>query len=295
MIHYECCPVCNSKSIEKDTDSKDYTVSKEIFPIWKCHSCSFKFTQDVPSQNAIGRYYKSDNYVSHSDTKKGLIHSLYHAVRSITLKSKRNLIISETKLKKGNILDIGCGTGAFLSEMKSADWSIVGLEPDQMAAEKASSLYGIQPQNPIELFSKAPESFDAITMWHVLEHVHQLEEYIVQLKKILKKDGVLFIAVPNYTSFDSKLYKDHWAGYDVPRHLYHFSPKSMEVLMNNHGFNIKKIKPMWFDPFYVSMLGELQQCGKNNILKAFMIGLITDIISLFRNNKCTSLIYVITK
>ena len=293
MIHYSQCPICSSPKIALSLSAKDFTVTKENFPIWKCKDCSLQFTQDVPEQSAIGKYYQSEAYISHSDTKEGIINKLYHSVRKFTLSNKRKLIFSQTKKQKGNILDVGCGTGAFLNTMKETGWSITGLEPDEQAAQNAKSLYNIDTQSSDQLFNLPANSFDAITMWHVLEHVHQLQEYIAQLKKLLTKNGVLFIAVPNYTSHDAAHYKESWAAYDVPRHLYHFSPESMKVLIEKHGMNIKAIKPMWYDSFYVSMLSEKCKHDKNNIIKAFFIGFISNCIALFDKKKCSSVIYVI--
>ena len=134
------------------------------------------------------------------------------------------MIEKTTEKSTGNVLDVGCGTGAFLHTMQKAEWQITGLEPDVTARKKAKELYNLNLDNPEKLFSLPSQSFDAITMWHVLEHVHDLHNYLYQLKKLLKTSGKLFIAVPNYTCYDEKVYKEFWAAYDVPRHLYHFSP-----------------------------------------------------------------------
>ena len=295
MINYNQCPACKSIDIFPKLEAQDYTVSNEKFSIWHCANCTIRFTQDVADQSAIGKYYKSDNYISHSDTKTGLVNSLYHSIRKFTLNLKKSLVQNQTQLKSGAILDIGCGTGAFLNTMKVAGWKITGLEPDETATKKAKSLYQIQPQSPLELFNLSEKQFDAITMWHVLEHVHQLNEYLFQLRKILKDKGTLFIAVPNYTSFDAQFYKETWAAYDVPRHLYHFSPKSMEMLVQRYGMKIKTIKPMWFDSYYVSMLSEKYKGNKLGLLRAFIIGMISNILCLFNKRKCSSVIYVIQK
>ena len=253
------------------------------------------FTQNVAEQHAIGRYYASENYISHSDTQAGLVNKLYHFIRKKTLHSKKNLIESVTEKTTGNILDIGCGTGAFLNTMKTGGWAITGLEPDETARAKATKLYGIEPQPSNSIFSLQHNSFDAITMWHVLEHVHQLHEYVAQLKNLLTDQGKIFIAVPNYTSYDAQYYGSYWAAYDVPRHLYHFSPTSMKTLVEHHGLRIKKIKPMWFDSFYVSMLSEKYKNGKGNLIIAFIIGLFSNFKALFNRAKCSSLIYIIEK
>ena len=294
-MHYSHCPVCKTGSIAEIFSAKDNTVSQKMFSVWQCNACTARFTQDVPEQDAIGSYYASENYISHSDTKEGFINKLYHAVRRKTLASKMQLIQTETGKQRGNILDVGCGTGAFLHTMQQAGWNSTGLEPDETARAKAGSLYQVNTLPSPEIFNLAAGSFDAITMWHVLEHVHQLHEYVAQLKKLLTEKGKLFIAVPNYTSNDAQVYKENWAAYDVPRHLYHFSPQSMKILMKMHGLQVNKMKPMWFDSFYVSMLSEEYKNGKGNSINAFWNGLISNIKAVFKKEKCSSVIYIISK
>lgn len=295
MTHYNNCPVCNSGHIVAKLTAKDHTVSQELFAIWHCNDCSFRFTQDVPSQDAIGPYYVSDNYVSHSDTKKGLVNKLYHAVRKRTLNGKRRLLTRETGMAKGELLDIGCGTGAFLHTMAAAGWNITGLEPDATARKNAIDLYNIHPQEPGKLFELPAATYNAITMWHVLEHVHELHAYIKQLSALLAPGGKIFIAVPNYTSADAAIYKENWAAWDVPRHLYHFSPQSMEQLLAAHQLKLISCKPMWYDSFYVSMLSEQYRNGKGNIIKASWNGFVSNIKALADTRKCSSVIYVIGK
>lgn len=295
MIHYSECPVCKGGQINLAFSAKDNTVSNKNFPIWKCNDCSLLFTQDVPGQDEIGTFYASENYISHSDTRKGVINSLYHTIRKHTLSTKLKLVKSETGLTQGNILDIGCGTGAFLNTMKTAGWGITGLEPDENARAKANATYQLNAMPSAELFNLPAGSFNAITMWHVLEHVHQLHEYVSQLRQLLSEKGKIFIAVPNYTSYDAAHYKEHWAAYDVPRHLYHFSPQSMKALMNAHGLQVIKMKPMWFDSFYVSMLSEQYKNGRGNMISACWNGLVSNSKTLFHTEKCSSVIYIISK
>lgn len=292
MIVYESCPNCGSKNIFKVLSAKDYTVSGEIFGIWECKDCTLRFTQNVPAADQIGRYYQSENYISHSDTAKGFVNRLYHAVRKRTLNGKRQLIEEATGKIKGNLLDVGAGTGAFLNTMKNAGWKVTGIEPDVTAREKAQELYKIDLKETNDLFSLPSGSFDAITLWHVLEHVHELHSYIAQLKNLLATDGKLYIAVPNYTSADAKTYGAFWAAYDVPRHLYHFSPAAMKILLNVHGLQLENIKPMWYDSVYVSLLSEKYNTGKSNTIKAFFNGMLSNFETVFDKSKCSSLIYV---
>lgn len=294
-ISYSQCPLCKSDKIAYALSASDYTVSYKPFEIWECNSCTLRFTQSVPHIDDIGAYYQSEDYISHTDTSKGLINSLYHKVRKRTLAGKRDLVTSFTTGKQGSILDIGAGTGAFLNTMLLANWQVAGIEPDAKAREKAMELYNLGLKPSEELFGLPVQSFDIITMWHVLEHVHDLHGYINKLMELLRPQGKLVIAVPNYTSYDEKVYKEYWAAYDVPRHLYHFSPQSVRELLSIHELKLHSVKPMWFDSFYVSILSEKNMTGSNNYLKAFITGLTSNLKALSNKEKCSSLIYIIQK
>jgi SAM-dependent methyltransferase len=289
------CPACGSPAISFFLSAKDFTVSGERFEIWVCSDCTAAFTQHAPTQAGIGRYYKSEDYISHTDTKKGLVNTLYHLVRKRTLRQKSDLIKRTTTLQKGKILDIGAGTGAFTDAMKRAGWEAEGLEPDRDTRNRAMELYNIRLKDTAELFLMAGGSFDAVTMWHVLEHVHELHEYLDQVFAILKPGGKAFIAVPNYTSFDAREYREYWAAYDVPRHLYHFSPESMNKLLRKHGFSNLFLVPMWYDSFYVSMLSEKYKTGSAGYLNAFSTGLKSNLITAREKENCSSLIYITSK
>ena len=290
---YHDCPCCGSANIKYKLTAIDHTLSGEKFEIWECDACTVRFTQNAPVQSAIGRYYQSENYISHTDTKKGLINSLYHIIRKQTLRQKQQLVEKITGVKQGSLLDIGAGTGAFAAYVKAAGWQVTALEPDELTRQRATELYGISLQNNEQLFSLPPASFDAITLWHVLEHVHALHEYIDQILKVLKPGGKAFIAVPNYTSYDAETYQENWAAYDVPRHLYHFSPLAMKKLMAKHGMKVEKLLPMWYDSFYVSMLSEQYKNGKPANVSAFKSGLLSNLKAGEDYSRCSSVIYVV--
>lgn len=295
LINYSHCPICGSAAVYPALSAKDHTVSGQQFEIWHCDDCTGRFTQRVPVLAEIGPYYQSAAYVSHSDTEKGLVNRLYHLVRNYTLKSKRRLVQDAAGKTTGALLDVGAGTGAFAHTMLLADWEVTALEPDDTARLNAKNKYGLELSSPDRLFSLPAQRFDAITMWHVLEHVHDLQGYLKQFHTILASGGRLVIAVPNYTSYDAKVYGEYWAAYDVPRHLYHFSPKSMEILGQAHGFRLTAIQPMWFDSFYVSMLSEQYRNGSANIFGAIWNGLLSNLKALFNREKCSSVIYVFAK
>ncbi|WP_114791638.1 class I SAM-dependent methyltransferase [Niabella yanshanensis] len=292
-IHYSFCPVCQSDNLQRVFNVKDYTVSGKEFEIIHCNACTARFTQDVPGLDDIGFYYKSEDYISHTNTSKGLINQLYQRVRVRTMKQKAAIIKRHTGLKSGKLLDIGCGTGTFLHTMQQQGWEVAGLEPESDARAIGKEEYGIDARPSHELFSLPPQSFNAVTLWHVLEHVHTLHEYVAQIKNLLATDGYLFIAVPNYTAKDAKVYGSYWAGYDVPRHLYHFSPKAMGQLVQQHGLEIDEMLPMWFDSFYVDMLSSKYKSGKINYISAGLHGLASNINAMGNTKECCSVIYVI--
>jgi 2-polyprenyl-3-methyl-5-hydroxy-6-metoxy-1,4-benzoquinol methylase len=294
-IHYTHCPVCGSADLQNMLQAKDHTVSGELFWIAECTNCTVRLTQDVPDESSIGSYYKSENYISHTNTAKGLINRLYHFIRKRTLLRKRNLIREITGLLHGKLLDLGSGTGSFLREMQQAGWEADGLEPDAVARKRAKELNGVDLSDTDRFYHLLPGSFDAITLWHVLEHVHELNLYVQQLKKIVKDTGKIFIAVPNHASADAQIYKEHWAAYDVPRHLYHFSPRSMQVLMEKNGLKIVGYKPMWYDSFYISMLSSKYKNGRTNLAAACWNGLRSNLKTSGDVKKCSSIIYIVGK
>ncbi len=297
LIHYETCPGCGSVNLQPALTAIDQTVSRKTFSILECGDCTLRFTQDVPDALSIGEYYRSDDYISHTDTSKGLVNRLYHMVRKQTLSDKHRLIALATRHSKGTLLDIGAGTGAFVQYMHEHGWATTGLEPDEAAREKARSVHQVNLLPAEELYLLPPDHFNVITLWHVLEHVHDLHPYLEQLKTVLKPGGRIFIAVPNYTSYDARRYGGFWAAYDVPRHLYHFSPESMSRLLDSHALQLHATQPMWYDSFYISMLSEKYRKGngKGNFVGGVITGAFSNLKAFVDKSKCSSLIYVIGK
>ncbi|HTL82123.1 MAG TPA: class I SAM-dependent methyltransferase [Bacteroidia bacterium] len=285
----DSCPICESKDQTSALTCKDYTVSKDDFNIVQCRACGFAFTNPRPVLEELGAYYESDEYISHSNTKKGLVSSLYQRVRRRTLQRKLSLINALSP--KGSLLDIGCGTGEFLNTMKQAGWNTTGIEPSASARRMGIENYKLDVREEPDLDKFQQHSFDVITMWHVMEHVPFLNERVAQLKRLLKQDGLLIVAVPNRTSHDADYYKEFWAAYDVPRHLWHFRPEDMRALMQKGGFEVKEIKPMKYDSYYVSLLSEKYKTGKSRLFSAFWRGWISNRKA--GTEKWSSLIYII--
>jgi 2-polyprenyl-3-methyl-5-hydroxy-6-metoxy-1,4-benzoquinol methylase len=272
--------------------AKDYFLTGERFDIVKCSACGFRFTNPRPRADELGKYYESAEYISHSDTRTGLFATVYQQVRKYTL--GRKLALISRFQPKGEILDIGCATGQFLHYMEEHGWMTTGIEPDEKTRSRAISEYGLKVLPEDQLNGLAKDSFDVITMWHVLEHVSDLNGRMQQLLKLLKPEGTLIIAVPNCEALDAKEYGAFWAGYDLPRHLYHFTKPDMELLAGKTGFKLVEILPMKFDAFYVSLLSEKYRSGKMRWLPAFRNGLRSNLLS-GRKNGHSSLIYVMKK
>jgi 2-polyprenyl-3-methyl-5-hydroxy-6-metoxy-1,4-benzoquinol methylase len=247
---------------------KDHSVSKETFELLHDKDLDMLITHPQPSLDKLPSYYESVNYISHTDGNKSFFEKMYQFVKSIALKNKLNLINSESQ--RGKILDIGAGVGDFLSVAKKDGWEIIGVEPSEKAKAiaKNKGVTFVESINDLE-----NNSFDVITMWHVLEHVPDLENQIKELKRLIKPSGTIFIAVPNFNSFDAKYYGSFWAAYDVPIHLWHFSKTAIKKLFAKENLELQKVLPMKFDSFYVSLLSEKYKTGKMNFITAFLIGL----------------------
>lgn len=269
MLHKRNCDICGHDRLRPYLKTKDFSVSHEEFLIDQCESCGFVFTNPIPDKNKIGDYYKAESYVSHTASKKGLINRIYHLVRWYTLRRKVGLI---SKLVAGRkLLDIGAGTGHFLNVAAKKGWVPQGLEPDSDARTVAKDLHGIELKDTSALHDLKDHSFDVITMWHVLEHVYDLNEDFSKISRLLSMDGVLVVAVPNRNSYDAKYYGEFWAAYDLPIHLYHFIKKDIVQLGEKYGLELIDTQPMLFDSFYVSMLSEKYKNG--NLFKGALIGL----------------------
>ena len=246
---------------------KDYSVSKEIFDLHHNPEFDMLITFPKPSLEKLPSYYESDDYISHTDGKRSLFEKTYHFIKNIAIKNKLKLINSQSQ--KGKLLDIGAGTGDFLVVAKNDGWQITGIEPGEKPKIIAINK-GVSFAN--DLSELENNSFDVITMWHVLEHVPDLEFQIKELKRLIKPSGTIIIAVPNFNSFDAVYYGKFWAAFDVPRHLWHFSKTAIEKLFAIENLKLVKVLPMKFDSFYVSLLSEKYKNGKMNFIKAFWIG-----------------------
>lgn len=297
IITITSCPICGCNDLKKAFNAVDHFATGEVFPVCRCSRCGFHLTNDFPSEDIIGQYYDSPDYISHSDSKKGLIHRLYHFFRKRMLRKKISLVASQATGNPIRLLEIGCGTGHFLEAAKKEGWLVSGIEKDEKARKSAINRTGLQVKKEDEFWLLENNSFNVVTLWHVLEHLEKLNETIHKIGEITTPDGIVVIALPNCHSYDAGFYKELWAAYDIPRHLWHFTPATVEELLSKHGLTIIKKISMPLDAFYISLLSEKYR-GSNLFIRygrAFGVGTIGFLRSLSNPAQASSLIYIAKK
>lgn len=279
----------NSECEHFNLKLKDYFLTKEVFSLKK--NQEFGFLETHPRPDDLSRYYDTDAYLSHSDSAKGIFAKLYQFIKVINIRMKYSMLGNPQAESK--LLDYGCGVGDFLLYAKNQGLNTYGFEPNSNARKIASRKVGETTILKNEL-RDISQKFDYITLWHVLEHIPDLLEFVEQLKHHLNPGGEILIAVPNHRSLDAKLYKEHWAAYDVPRHLWHFSPESIQKLFQGFGMKIEKTYPLWFDSFYVSLLSEKYKKNRFGFIRAFLVAFISNLFGIFNGN-FSSVVYKIRK
>jgi 2-polyprenyl-3-methyl-5-hydroxy-6-metoxy-1,4-benzoquinol methylase len=293
MIEVKSCPVCGANSFKDVFKAPYFRGDGEMFSIKECGRCSLWVTSPRPDDNDLGKYYDTGEYISHNDKKEGLVDYLYHGVRAISLKRKVRLITKMNKGKKGKLLDYGAGTGHFAAAAQASGWEVVGVEPSREARKVAKKSNDLDLVDPDEMHG-VEGKFNVISLWHVLEHLPDLNSHLKIFSNRLEVNGCLIIAVPNHESYDSKVYGANWAALDVPLHLYHFKRKNIEELATSHGLVLEEVFNMPFDSYYVSLLSEKVAHGKSNFIRAFFNGLKSNVKGKSDKNQ-SSLIYVLRK
>lgn len=293
-VNITSCPLCGGTQLEPTLTCVDHYASGETFRLCRCRTCGFVFTQDFPAEAEIGRYYETPDYISHSDTRRGLMNTVYHWVRAVMLGRKARLVMEEAHRRKGRLLDIGTGTGYFAHAMDERGWQVDAVEKNAGARAFAKEHFGLEVR-PDDALSSLQGPYDVITLWHVMEHLEHLNETWEQLRSLLAPKGVLVVAVPNCSSADARRYGAAWAAYDVPRHLWHFTPDTMQRFGAKHGFILAQRHPMPFDAFYVSMLTEKYLGHRMPFVRGLLRGAGAWFSALGRKDRSSSLIYVFRK
>ena len=290
------CSICNTPlPVNPFITARDHLVSGKTFNIVRCVKCSFLLTNPRPDPDEIHQYYQSEAYISHTDKSRSFDDFLYHQVKAFMLKRKIRLLKKHTIHEQKKLLDFGCGTGGFLMAAVDAGFKAEGFEPGEVAQRVAKGK-GLTVFNHVDiLFKKETNRYDIISLWHVLEHIHEFPAILHNFNTLLYDNSLLFIAVPMANSADAKYYKQHWAAYDLPRHLYHFTRKSLTSACQNAGFKLIDKQPMVFDSYYVSLLSEKHMGSRFPLFKAFCRGSISNLKAMFKNSPWSSEVFVFKK
>lgn len=294
-IDIRYCPLCGSRHIKEAFVCVDRYASGEAFHVRRCAGCGFLFTGDAPVEAEIGRYYESPDYISHTDTDRGAVNTVYHWVRSFMLHRKAELVRRLSGRTHGRLLDIGSGTGYFANTMTRRRWQTDTIEKNAAARAFARQKFGLDTWTEDTYATIADGTYDVITLWHVMEHIERINDLWDGLHRWLKDDGLLLVAVPNCGSYDAQHYMEDWAAYDVPRHLWHFTPDTMERFARKWGFRLTAVRPMPFDAFYVSMLTEQHLGHKLSFVRGMLTGTRALLASSLNKRKSSSLIYAFEK
>ena len=286
------CPWCGSEKAQINLWLKDEFLSKEDFHICECLNCGLSYTMPRPDKEKIGEYYKSEEYYSHQENKKGFIPRLYESVKKVNLKHKYKL--ATQGMSVGKMLDIGCGVGDFLHTAEEQGWACTGVEPSEDAKSIAKTRIKADIINSEALENIPDESFDVITMWHVLEHVDDLKWQIEQLYRLTKTGGRIVIAVPNYKSYDGQYYKELWAAYDVPRHLNHFNRNTLTKMFKSQGLNLIRTDKLIWDAYYISYMSEQYKHHSLPLIKGAIRGCISNCHAR-RSGEWSSMVYIFEK
>lgn len=283
------CPWCGSNKAQINLWLKDEFLTKKDFHICECLNCGLLYTMPRPSKEKIGAYYKSDEYYSHQENKKGFVPRLYEAIKKINLKHKFHL--ASRDLPVGKLLDIGCGVGDFLHVAENKGWQCTGVEPSEEAREIARQRIKGDLLYSEDLNHLPDQSFDLITMWHVLEHVDDLKWQVAQLQRLIKPNGRIVIAVPNYRSYDGRFYNAYWAAYDVPRHLNHFNKTVITKIFKTSGLSLVSMDKLVWDAYYISFMSEQYKHHFMPLVRGVFRGLVSN-AKARRSGEWSSLVYV---
>jgi 2-polyprenyl-3-methyl-5-hydroxy-6-metoxy-1,4-benzoquinol methylase len=295
MPDNKICPACTAKETADLFNARDYLVSGREFLIRQCTSCGMGWTVDPPPEAEAGRFYVSEEYISHTDRKQSLADYLYHLARSFMLGRKHRIATSVTGKRTGVLLDIGSGTGYFAAFMQKRGWQVTGIELNDEARNYSASRFGIKVASPGEIKELPSASADCITFWHVLEHLYDPAAWLDEVKRILRDDGKCIIALPNFSSADAEWFGSRWAALDVPRHLWHFTPEAVKQFVGKQGFTVDRIESLPLDLFYIASLSYRNTGKRLPLTRGVFTGVLIALRSLFRSEKASSLVFVISK
>ena len=294
LSKFHSCPLCDSTHIALFCACRDFLTRRGDFTIFSCDDCGFRFTNPYPSADDIHVFYESDDYTPTTNTTRGVLNKGYHLARRVMLRAKLRLVRRLSQRATGVLLDIGCGTGEFLATMKQGGWEVQGVEPFDAARASAVARFNVPVADLAGQVLLPCHAYDVVTLWHVLEHAHDIHQSMSEISRLLKPGGLVLIGIPNCASWDAEFYGKHWAAYDTPRHLHHFTPDTLRRLAERHGFRVTAMRPLLFDPVYIPLLTEKERADKN-LLRGAYAATRSLAASLLNPARCPAIAYALKK
>ncbi len=236
------CGICG-KDAETRRFARDIEREGGCYDVYFCLHCQVGFTVPVPSSEVLSRLYASGSYRSDDGTRFSVV--LESFVRYFTAGKARK--IRKFHRGRGALLDVGCGRGLFLDIMKKDGWHVTGVEFNEETASYAQMVYGINVITPQAMVALPDESYDVIMLNHVLEHMQDPAAVLRTCLRLLKKHGLLVIAVPNMSSLQAGFGKSNWFHLDIPYHLYHFTLNGLRLLLLDNSMKIEKMQQFDFE------------------------------------------------
>lgn len=234
-MEYISCNLCGSSDNEKYYQVRDYNYGMPgVFTIVQCRRCGLVYLNPRPTQGEISSFYPESRYHPFK-----AIHGAGATIPGSTHWKRALWLTRRTQV--GTVLDVGCGSGLFLLAMGALGWNCVGVEPNETAAQHAREVAGLEVLAGDVFAINQVATYDVITLWDVLEHVHSPLDVLVHCNRLLNSDGVIALHAPNWASIERRLFGERWTALDSPRHLYHFSPGTIKQLLKRSGFRVETL------------------------------------------------------
>jgi SAM-dependent methyltransferase len=235
--------------------------SRETFQIVRCSTCGLLFISPRPTLTEIMQYYPHEKYQAYG---VAIADRPWRERWYLSYTQNKRCHFIETAKTRGRLLDVGCATGNFLAQIRErGNWEVYGVEINREAVEYAQQRFRLNVFHGVLEEAHYPaDFFDVVTLWSVLEHLHNPLETLGEVRRILRPDGILGFTIPFGDSLDARLFGPHWGPLDPPRHLYTFTRTTLEQLLTRAGFEIVRMRS--FTAGYLSLWRSIRLCVQNS-------------------------------
>lgn len=289
------CPLCGAIETVPYATCSDHASSRLQYLLLRCPACGVVFTDNHPEEDEMEQFETLDSQIRRADSPEGITERLYRHVRRRMLRRKAGLVVRQSYRDSGTLLNYGAKRGFFSDHMERKGWKVTSVDRHHENRQFSLEHFHHRMSGMQEMSDFTPETFDVITLWHVFEHENEPERLLDTFHRILRPGGILVMSCPNICSTDAMHYGPYWAAYDVPRHLWHFNPVSLNRLVHRHGFTLMHHEKMPYDCFYISIMSEQYMMHRLAFLRGMAYGLHSWLVSLTRRGRSSSIVYVFRK